>query len=173
MPEPLDGPDELGSLAQNARKASLKNARVTLFVLAGLQTVAGLFFFIAAEPMAKSQVEKEVRAAPGMQFDPADIKKAEADGAAEMRLAGGFVGGLGIAFFVLGTLVYQYPVATTVTALVLFVGVHLLDAMFDPLQLVRGIIIKVIIVVALVKAIKAALAYEQEARESRPVPESF
>jgi len=156
--------DDLGSLAQSARRTSLKNARRILFVLAGLQMIFGLFLLATAETVAKAEVAKEVKNMGGG-VDPATIREAEAEWMTGVRLAAAFVGGLGIAFLILGVLVYKLPVAATVTALVLYVGAHLLDAAFDPAALFRGIILKVIVVVALVKAIQAAIAYERENKE--------
>jgi hypothetical protein len=47
-----------------------------------------------------------------------------------------------------------FPAA--VTALVLFLGVHLVNAVMDPATLAQGVVVKVLFVVALVEAIRAA-----------------
>ena len=64
-----------------------------------------------------------------------------------------------------------YPVPITVTAFVLYVGSAVVMALLDPEQIGRGLIMKVIIVFALVKAIQAAVAYQRES-SAMPVTET-
>ena len=78
---------------------------------------------------------------------------------------------LGALFIVLGLMVKSYPVPITILSLVLYVAATLAFAALDPQTIVQGFIFKIIIVVALVKAIQAALAYQRDLSESAYQPE--
>ena len=53
------------------------------------------------------------------------------------------------------------PLPAAIVGLTLFVTLHLIDAIADPTQLARGIIMKVIIVAMLVQAIQAGVKYKR------------
>jgi hypothetical protein len=72
---------------------------------------------------------------------------------------------LGVVFVVLGCLVLRFPLVTTITSLTLFILVQIAFIAIDPHNLYRGIIVKVIVLVVLIKAIQAAGAYEREKRD--------
>jgi hypothetical protein len=69
--------------------------------------------------------------------------------------------GIGVAFLGLAFWARFNPLPPAIVGLVLFVSVHLLDAVADPASLARGLIMKIIIVVVLSKAISAGLKYRQ------------
>jgi hypothetical protein len=73
---------------------------------------------------------------------------------------------LGMLFFIFGLFVQKYPIPITITSLVLYVLATLIFALINPLTITGGIIFKVIIVFALVRAIKAAFAYDSETRKA-------
>jgi hypothetical protein len=127
----------LGSLAQASRGQQLKSARTTLIAIGALTVVVNLIFMVLL---------------------PAQLPIAMGFA---MSIQGVFVV-LGAVFIVCGLLVKQFPVASTLTALVLYIVSALAMAALDPTMLARGIIIKIIIVVALVKAVQAAFAYQRE-----------
>lgn len=94
--------------------------------------------------------------------------------AASGRLGGGVelnpivyavVFGIGVIFFVLFLWARRNPLPAAITGLVLFVSVHLLDAVADPSALVRGIIVKIIIVVVLARAIAAGVRHRKLRQE--------
>ncbi len=60
-------------------------------------------------------------------------------------------------------LVKTYPVPATVLGLVLYVGCAAVFGYLDPTTLAMGWLVKIIIVVALAKAIQSAVAYQREA----------
>jgi hypothetical protein len=70
--------------------------------------------------------------------------------------------GLGVIFIILGVMVKSYPVPMTITGLVLYVLANAIFGLLDPAMLLQGVIIKIIVVVALIKAVQAALAYQRE-----------
>src|SRR5262249_15579045 len=55
----------------------------------------------------------------------------------------------------------KQPLPAAIVGLLLFVTLHTLDAIADPTQLVRGIIVKIVIIVVLSKAISAGLQYRK------------
>lgn len=71
--------------------------------------------------------------------------------------------GLGLVFIGLFFWARRSPLPALMTALVLFVTVHVADAVLDPAALYRGIVMKVVVVLALLGGIRAAVA--------RPDPE--
>jgi hypothetical protein len=159
------GDEELGSLAQSARQTSLKQARGILIVIGLLTLVLNGIFFANAENEVRQVIDAEkAKLGPGMVVDPAKAKEAEQKLLQMCRLVYGGTAFLGLVFVVLGIAVYKAPVACTVTGLVLYVAGNAVFAAIEPLLLIQGIIVKIIIVVALVKAVQAALAYEREAR---------
>jgi hypothetical protein len=82
-----------------------------------------------------------------------------------MAIQGSFLV-VGIVFIICGVLVYRFPVACTVSSLVLYILAALATAALDPSTLAQGIVIKVIIIVALFKAVQAAFAYQKEMQAS-------
>ncbi|MDB5311234.1 MAG: hypothetical protein JWO38_5436 [Gemmataceae bacterium] len=159
---------ELGSLAQSARRTSLKQARTILIVVGVLTALMNVFMFVNAEAEVRKAFEDEKRKlGPGMVFDEAEIKKTSESALQVTRLIYGGTVFLGVLFVCLGLAVYRAPVVCTVTGLVLYLAANAIFAALDPLNLVRGIIVRVIIIVAMVKAVQAALAYEREAKAER------
>ena len=69
-------------------------------------------------------------------------------------------------FVFLGISVYVFPVPCTVLGLVLYIGLIALAAVLDPTQIARGIIIKIVIIVAMVKSIGSAVAYQKEKQQA-------
>jgi hypothetical protein len=163
-----DSDEELGSLTQSARRTSLKQARIILILIGSLNLVCGIAVFSFAENLVKQSIEEEKqKAGPGVVFDDAKIKEVQESQVRTLRLILAGTAIIGLVFIGLGIAVYRAPVACTVTGLVLYVGLQAIGAAIDPADLVRGILIKIIFVVALVKAVQAALAYEREVRAER------
>lgn len=74
---------------------------------------------------------------------------------------------LGIAglFFALYLWARKNPLPAAITGLVVFVTLHALDAVADPASIPRGLLMKVIVLVLLISAIKAGLQYRQMVAE--------
>jgi len=163
-----DDSDELGSLAQTARHKSLKQARVILIVVGVLTLLVNFFLFANAEREVREVIEAEKKqAGPGAVFDPAELKKQEESLVRVVRLIYGGMMFLGVVFVGLGVAVYKAPVPCTVTGLVLYLAGNAAFAALDPMNLLRGFIIKIIIIVLMVKAVQAAAAYQREVRAAR------
>ncbi len=162
QPESLE--DGLGSLAQSARKTHLASARVTMFVV-GILTIAANVVMLN---LAKANVDQAFNAEifrlqeQGMEFDDAEIARLKEQAVVNLEWTSwGFIGS-GVLFLVLGLLIYRFPVPCTVLGLILYLGGQAVTVAGNPEMLTRGIFLKVIIVFALVRAIQAAVAYQNE-----------
>jgi len=93
-----------------------------------------------------------------------------------MMLGGGDGGGMPpavfIAVFSIAAIFFglylwarRNPLPAAICGLVVFVTVHLLDALADPTAIVRGIFIKIIIILVLARAISAGARYRKLQRE--------
>lgn len=76
--------------------------------------------------------------------------------------------GIAAVFFALYFWARRQPLPASIVGLVLFITVHLLDAIQDPTALARGLIMKIIIIVMLVNAIQAGVKYRQLQRQGAP-----
>jgi hypothetical protein len=154
----------LGSLAQSARSRQLKSARgILLFI--GVLTVVVAGGMIS---LARSQVDNVIKTeldkirAPGVTINAEKVEQWRSKALRSTYLMHGVSLALGVVFIVLGILVRKYPVPITITALVLYVGAGAIFGLIDPKSLAAGVVVKVIIILALVKSIQSALAYERE-----------
>jgi hypothetical protein len=68
---------------------------------------------------------------------------------------------IGAIFFGLYFWARKSPYPAAIVGLVVFVTVHLLDALVDPAALLRGIVVKVIVIAVLVNAIKAGARHRE------------
>jgi hypothetical protein len=94
--------------------------------------------------------------------------KAPGANATEITAASVFVIGIGVVFFVLYAWSRHHPLPANIVGLVLYVLVHLGDAMADPTALSRGLIFKIIIISVLCRAIAAGMK-QRDLRQAEPV----
>jgi hypothetical protein len=76
--------------------------------------------------------------------------------------------GLAVIFFGLWIWGRKSPFPALLTALVVFVTFHLLDAVLDPMSLLRGIIMKIVIIFGLCTALKKAYIAKREKELEAP-----
>jgi len=157
-------PQKLGSLAQAARGKQLNQARgILLFV--GILTIIvnGIFLFLLPSQI-KQGIDKETAdaRAKGMVVDQAKLEGIENQALVTGYAIQGIAIALGVVFVILGLIIKMFPVPVTVIGLVLYVLANIGFGILDPTTLARGAIFKIIIVVALAKAIQSAIAYERE-----------
>jgi hypothetical protein len=76
--------------------------------------------------------------------------------------------GVAVIFFCLFLWARRNPLPAAIVGLVLFLSLHLLDAVADPAAIGRGVLVKVIIIVILAKAIQAGVKHRKLERASRP-----
>lgn len=158
------GDDEagLGSLAQAARLKQLNTARWLLIVV-GILTIgvnAFLLFNIRAE--VRKGIDDEIRKMGNVVVDPNERRQVEDQAIAIASPMCGVAIALGILFVVFGLLVKSFPVPITITSLVVYIVVIVGFAILEPESLRRGFILRIIVIVALAKAIQAAIAYQRE-----------
>ena len=158
---------ELGSLTQSVRKKGLGTARGWL-IFVGIVTILWYGYQIVMfdsmfDDLVRKEQEKAQRQGMMIQVNPE--MKEEARKLVNL-IAGGTIA-LGVVFIVLGLMVYKFPVVCTVLGLILYLGGQAVFVYMEPESLARGLIMKIIIIAALVKAIQAALAYEKEERAQR------
>ena len=153
----------LGSLSQSARKQSLRSARGILIFVGVMTALLNLFMLTQSESEVDQAIVAELRTAglKESQVDKEVLTEARGGALRWVRLIYGGAIALGVVFVTLGAFIYRAPVAITVTGMVLYVAFTIVFAVMDPSSLVRGVIMKIIIVVAMVKAISAAVAFQR------------
>lgn len=160
---PVSGRKPLGKLTQSARGAELGKARRILLVVGVLTVLANIAGYLLAESLADTAIKVELAKQPGAMVDPA-FREAVITATKVASVLVGLLGGL---FVVFGLIVQKFPVPITVASLVLYIGQVAVLAVLAPASLLNaGIFVKVIIVVALVKAVQAAIAMQRDERES-------
>ena len=161
-PQDDDDLPELGSLGQSARSKHLKSAKITMFVVGILTLLMNGFVALRAESVVDDAIKKELQNVPAGQIDQAKLEELKKQAITTTQLVSAGFCLVGVAYLVLGALVYRAPVATTATALVLYIGGWAVSGLFDPSMLVKGIILKVLIIGLMVRALKAAIEYQKE-----------
>jgi hypothetical protein len=135
----------LGSLAQSARSKKLKEVRGILLVVGILTVIVNLIDLFSAQSLLAKVGRQDL-----------------------LRLVyiidGSFITA-GALFIVFGLIIHQFPVPVTVLSLVLYVGANAVSLIIFPDQLKTvgaGFFIRIVIIVALIKAIGTAVAYQKE-----------
>ncbi len=156
---------KLGSLAQKARGKQLKQARGILFVIGALTVLANGAFLFMTPSLVQREIDKEVIQQGGpQQVDPLLVEQARNEMLALNYAINGLFLGLGVLFLIFGALVYRFPLAMTITSLVLYLLATVLMALLNPASLASGAIWRILFIVALAKSIQSAHAYEKENR---------
>lgn len=142
---PLKGTDEEQNLFISARhfrknqvhelRRKIKNAQTTLFVLAGLFFVVGIIYY----------------------FISGQNDLAFAVMITNLILAA--------VFLALGGWAKNKPVVAIISGLVLYILVQLISIVEDPTNIVKGIIIKIVVIVYLVRGLQSAMEAEKIKKE--------
>ncbi len=154
----------LGGLAQSVRRKTIKQARWILYAVGILSIVLNAALFSMASEFAKKEVVRQVSAeqAKGLFVDPQTIREAETSLTRMNQLLAVGGGVVGAIFIACGIFVNMYPVPCTVISLVLYLAAQAIFAFANPLTIANGLLLKIIVIVALFQAVKAALAYQRE-----------
>lgn len=157
----------LSNLAQSARMKHIKSAKTVLVVVGILTIIVSIGLYAMAESTVQSQIDGELRTlGPGMVVDQTLLAQVKADALSAQRFGALLAVAEGVVFLLLGLNVHKAPVPLTATGLILYIADYAIGGVLDPTYLIKGIIIKIIIVVCLFKALNAAIAYEREKRAS-------
>lgn len=116
-------------------RRKIKNAQTTLFVLAGLFFILGILFYFISG-------QNDLSFAALIQ---------------NLILAGIFLS--------LGGWAKSKPVVALISGLVLFILVQLIAIVEDPANIVKGIIIKILVIVYLVRGLQSAIEAEKIKKE--------
>ncbi len=162
MSDDSDGLDGLGSLAQSARSKQLRSAKIAMIAVGILTIGANAFMGLGAKAFVEAAFARELKGIPADQIDNAKLAELKESAVKTVQLSAVAFSALGVVFIVLGLLVYRAPVLCTSLGLILYLGGWAIDAAFDPAMLLKGILIKAIVIAALVKALKAAIEYQKE-----------
>jgi hypothetical protein len=153
----------LGSLAQSAQQKQLNTARWILIGVGILTVLVNLAFFALIESQVDDLIKQQVNSLhqQGLQEDPVLLAKYRTRVIQIAQLLQGGAAAIGVVFIILGLMVKKYPVPSTIIGLVLYIGGNALFGYMDPETLAKGWLIKIIVVVVLIKSIKAAIAYKR------------
>ncbi len=154
-----EGLKPLGSLAQSARGKQINQARGILIFI-GLLTMAINGFLLYNLPKEVTQAIQQNN------VDPAQVEsfRQQVTFFGYMLYGGPMV--LGALFLLFAVIIKKFPVPITIASLALYLLAALIFAIINPMSLAQGFIMKIIIVVGLAKAVKAAIAYETETSEA-------
>jgi hypothetical protein len=176
--EEVDQP-KLGSLAQKARGKQLNQAKWILIVIGVLTILFNGALFALARSMVDAQVQKQIAQLGGagrVIIDQTVLQREIAEAVLRTRIVTGIGILLGAVFLTLGVIVHRFPVPATIAALVLYILDTLANLAFTVMLakeagkdgasagLPAGWIIRVLIIIALAKAVQSAIAYEKEKR---------
>jgi hypothetical protein len=161
--EPLaPKPSGLGSLAKSARGKHLTTARRVLLGVGILTILVNGALVVFARQFIGAQIHQEFRQEQAAIPNQAQMRELEDEYLLGFYVVQGAMIVMGAVFVAFGLMIKSYPVAITISALVIFVGMMAILAVLNPATLVQGWLIKIIFLVALVKALQAALAAQKE-----------
>jgi hypothetical protein len=131
---------------------SMKRASTALLVVAVLQTIFGPIMLM----IQKRQMEEA--AGPGAQVEIEPVAYV-------------IVFGIAAVFWALYFWARRNPLPAAIVGLVLFLTLHLIDAIADPTTLARGWLMKILIVAMLCQAISAGVKYRRLSQDdAEPLP---
>ena len=150
--------------ARQTYQGKMRSGRTTNLVVAILRPVGlvGLYFVISS---ARDKNAREIAAAKGNPaFDQEAVAEAEREMASSrglFLLIMGVQGSLAVSFYGLWWWAKHRPLPATLSALILFIAVQFIGAALEPESIGRGLIVKILIVIALVGAVNAAQKYQK------------
>jgi hypothetical protein len=139
------------NLGVEHRRKTIRNARISLMVVGVLLVFGALF-----ANYELNQVIAKTKADPELVLNHAVVNQVKAIIAANFVLAGIFIGLFIWAGF--------NPFAASLTGLVLYVTMLVIAAAMNPLTLIQGWLIKIIIISALIAGIKTSLYNQRRQR---------
>jgi len=133
---------------QGEAAGSLGIAQVTL-ILVGLLTIAlnGFLFFNSTNEVQQVMGSGDVAMSQDSLLRYVQI------------LYGSFIA-VGTVMLILGALIYQFPLFCPLAGLLLYLVAIGVSAVIDPMSLIKGIIIKVLVIIALAKAVNDGAYYQ-------------
>jgi hypothetical protein len=156
----------LGSLAQSARLKQLNAARVIFCLIGAFFIGIHVYEYMNLDKIIDQQLQELIaqEVGPGMQVDQAKVDEVRQLMMTFATVADFVMIGIGVLYLLFALLVRKFPVTTTVVGLLLYLAYIGIFAFLQPMTLVQGYLIKIVIIVGLAKAIQAAFAYRAEER---------
>lgn len=133
--------------ASHLRK-QMRGASVPLFALAALQLLVGGIVFGLSTVATQGQGQQ----------------------AADVQALGIGILVIGSVFLGLGFWARKAPMPAALTGLVLYIALLVFDGVLEPANIHRGLLIKVIIILALVKSVSAGMKYRELRSQMRSAP---
>jgi hypothetical protein len=168
--EDRPAPPKLGSLAQGARMKQLNTARGILIVLGLLILGLNIVLFFMIPSMVDGQIEREIgklRGQGAFQVNQAAVADARSQMIHLNYLLRGVFIAAGVVLLACGLLIRTFPVPATILSLILYIGAVATSLLMSGGENINpaSLVIPVLIILALVRAVQAAVAYERERRE--------
>jgi flagellar basal body-associated protein FliL len=157
------------NMGMAVRLKQMNRLRIILIMVGVLLLATHVGPLLTVHSQAESAVEEEAReqGVPLAQMEPAaKAKKIEQ----YVKIGTIFylaMIGIGLLYVVFGLIVHKFPVPVAVLALVLFISLQAIFITLDPSNIYRGLIIKVLILVALVGGVSTAISYQNKLAEER------
>jgi hypothetical protein len=150
--------------AKQTFQGKIRSGRRTIMTCAVLFTIGtvAIWFLLNAQV---DKERKEIAAAKGNpKYDQEKLAEAEKEldashGKIVLITAG--QGILALAYFGLWWWAKTRPLPATLSALILFIAVQMLNVALDPESLAKGLLIKILILAALISAVNAAQKYQK------------
>ncbi len=162
------------NLVTDERTKSLKTAQRWLWVVGALTLVVQLYLFSQAGAEVRTNCDAELAKTGASIAEilarPAE-ERAEFEAALQqdintVRLIYGAGIALGVTFLGCGFMMLRKPLAASITALSLYLASIAGMAALNPATLIQGILMKALVIIALVSAVKAALAASRDERDA-------
>lgn len=154
-----------GGIELRQQQDAVSSARKWLLAIAILTVLSGFFFYAIQSSKVEDEIREAEQATAGIEPEERDrLMKEEVGMTFEEAIAHdrGQVKLLLLVNLVLGGIylgLWRWakanPFMAALTALILFISVHVISAVVEPKTLVQGVLIKVLFIVALVRAVKA------------------
>lgn len=159
------GGDNQGRPANSAGSKQLVLARTILLIVGVLTATVNIFIIANPRVMVKKIIEKKIKTLPsGRVVDLVKMKEVEDKAVRTAKLVAGTSAMLGFLFIVLGIIVTKYPVPVTILALILYIGGIVVFGFLEPLTVMQGWIIKLLIIFGLVKSLQSTTTYRRSKR---------
>ncbi|HXX94777.1 MAG TPA: hypothetical protein VEN81_14180 [Planctomycetota bacterium] len=145
-------------------QGKIRSGRRTILACAILFTIGTVLIWGLMESKLTEQRQEISKYRGNPMYDQDKVKEADQklnEAAGTMKLATGAQALMALAYYGLWWWAKARPLPATLSALILFIAVQMLNLAFDPALLLQGILIKVLILAALIGAVNAAQKYQK------------
>jgi len=146
---------------QHPLSRQLNQARVILIIVGVLTLGVNGFLLNQSAKEIDDVLDEEIVAieAEDQDMDEDALAEFRADALLGLRMVYSTAVGVGIVYLALATLVFEAPVPATLTGLLLYVGSTAFFYWLDPTTIMRGVVVKALIVFGLFRSWRSAVAF--------------